>query len=256
MYMLICPTPNFASEVATNNSIQAAKKCTDTCLIRNHALFCCISVERFENLLDKAKILQFSNNSLIYGEGERANKFYYILKGNVKTYRTTQEGEEHLIDIVRTGQLLAEPEIFDDNNQYHSFAETIQATEVISFSIDIFRDLVQDDIHASHNLLVYFSKILKQKNYDLEILINCPARQRVLIYFRELVSEYLSDGKIKIKRLEIKLPMPKCQLAARLAMKPETLSRVLSELRSEGLIVVDRQKVVIEKLDLLIDYTS
>jgi CRP-like cAMP-binding protein len=256
MCMIICPILNFVGEKSLESCEKETIKCTDSCLVRNHAFFCCFSTELFESLISKAKFINVMSNSLVYREGERSNKFYYVLKGSVKTYRTTQDGDEHLIDIIRSGNILAESEIFDQGNQYHNFAEALKYTEMIGFSIDAFRELVANNTQSAHNLLMYFSKILKKKNYDLEVMINCPAKQRVLIYIRELVDENILTNQVKNKKIEINLTMPKCQLAARLAMKPETLSRVLSDLRQEGLIDVDRQRVVIENMSKLIDYTN
>ncbi|MCD8513385.1 MAG: Crp/Fnr family transcriptional regulator [Nitrincola sp.] len=189
--MTMCPSLSFVGEKASQVKNNRSVKCTDPCLIRKHALFCCLSEDRFDSLLNKAKLVDFPANSLIFSEGEPANKFYFILKGCVKTYRTTQEGDEHLIDIINAGHLIADSEIFDQNRNYHSFAETTRASQLLCFSSEIFRDLVHQDQNAAHNLLSYFSKVLKQKNYDLEVMINCPARERVLIYFRELAEEYL-----------------------------------------------------------------
>lgn len=224
--------------------------------VSKHELFCCLSTERFNSLLSKAKQVEFLPNTLIYCEGEPAKRFFFVLEGSVKIYRTTHEGDEHLIDIVRSGQLLADPEIFDLNHSYHNFAEALQTTKLISFSSDIFRELVHQDHQAAHNLLSYFSNALKKKNYDLEVMINCPARQRVLLYFRQLLNEYFVSNKKTSKNIELQLHMPKCQLAARLAMKPETLSRALTDLRNEGVINVVRQRVIIEKVNLLIEYTN
>lgn len=251
----MCPSLNFVGEKATLLKINQPMKCTDSCLIRQHALFCCLSEDRLDSLLQKAKIVDYPANAVIFCEGEPANKFYFILKGCVKAYRTTHEGDEHLIDIINSGELIGDSEIFDQHHYYHNITETTQATRLLCFSSDLFRELVHQDPKTANNLLSYFSKVLQQKNYDLEVIINCPARERVLIYFRELIEDHIKNMNIIPKQIEINLSMPKCQLAARLAMKPETLSRVLSELRNEGMIHVVRQKVVIKKVNLLIEYT-
>ncbi len=51
---------------------------------------------------------------------------------------------------------------------------------------------------------------------------------------------------------EVKLPLPKCLVASRLAMQPETFSRILAELKTNNLIRVDRSKLYIPDLARLI----
>lgn len=245
--MRICPTLDSVGSSQISDEPDE-KMCADTCIVKNHALFCCMAVESTQRLIRRAKNIHIPSHRLIYGEGDQADKFYLIVKGSVKLFRPTQEGGEHIIDIVRSGHLLAESEIFDQKKQYHYFAETLQSTHMIGFSSVIFRELISRDVNASRKLLAYFSESLKRKNYDLEVMINCPAKERLLIYFRQLLEDNHERG-LGVQPVEIKLPMPKCQLAARLAMKPETLSRILAELKQEGVIHVSSRKIRINNFD-------
>ncbi len=51
---------------------------------------------------------------------------------------------------------------------------------------------------------------------------------------------------------EVELPLPKCLVASRLAMQPETFSRILADLKSNGLIRVNRSKLFISDPQRLI----
>ncbi|EXJ09562.1 Crp/Fnr family transcriptional regulator [Nitrincola nitratireducens] len=245
--MRICPT---LDSVGNSQAFDGSDEqmCTNACMVKNHALFCCMAVEGAQRLIKRAKHIHIPSHRLIYREGDEADKFYLIVKGSVKLFRPTQEGGEHIIDIVRSGHLLAESEIFDQTHQYHYFAEALQTTQMIGFSTVIFREIISRDIDASRKLLAYFSDSLKRKNYDLEVMINCPAKKRLLIYFKQLLEDNYEKGG-GVQSVEIKLPMPKCQLAARLAMKPETLSRILAELKQKGIIHMSSRKILINNVE-------
>jgi CRP-like cAMP-binding protein len=72
------------------------------------------------------------------------------------------------------------------------------------------------------------------------------ARDRLIRYLVDLLPEGSEQGG------EVELPLPKCLVASRLAMQPETFSRILADLKSNGLVRVNRSRVFISDPSKLI----
>ncbi|WP_151702369.1 Crp/Fnr family transcriptional regulator [Nitrincola alkalilacustris] len=247
--MIFCPTQISAGkciEVEQPDQHQPGEqtKCRDNCLIRQHSLFCCLNDDSFTTLISQARSIRFAAHQMIYREGEAASRFYLLLEGCVKLFRPTADGSERVIDAIQSYHTLGETDIFCQTHCYSCFAETLQPSHVISFPAAAYRELVAEDKQSSEKLINYFAESLKRKNFDLEVMINCAARERVIIYVRQLLSDMNATTQLHNKAV-VHLPMAKCQVAARLAMKPETFSRILADLKLEGLLDVVRSNILI-----------
>ena len=55
---------------------------------------------------------------------------------------------------------------------------------------------------------------------------------------------------------EVELPLPKCLVASRLAMQPETFSRILADLKSSGLVRVNRSRLFISDPQRLVEISQ
>jgi len=71
-------------------------------------------------------------------------------------------------------------------------------------------------------------------------LTQADAMARLVSY----ILRQLPAGRAREPRV-VRLTIPKRWLAAQLAMTPETLSRLLARLREEGVINIDRQRLIV-----------
>ena len=59
------------------------------------------STDPVQILLEDRAVNTYKEKQVIYSEGNRPSRLYYILKGKVKTYKRNEEGKELVIDILK-----------------------------------------------------------------------------------------------------------------------------------------------------------
>jgi CRP-like cAMP-binding protein len=187
-----------------------------------------------------AKIKSFKKGTFLNAEPDNAY-LYYILKGHVKYFKETQDGQETVIDVLSTSHFLGENLCFNrDYKRHHT--QCINTVELMMWPIPTIRKL----LHADHQLSLNFleQKIQEQCRFEshIEGLTTHSAEQRVADLLLKLYNtkEGVVDSKAAVKaplstrrKIILKLPYGKSLMAARLNMRPETFTRVLQKVGAQ-----------------------
>ncbi len=208
-----------------------------------HPMFQMLDAADMDQLLLRSKTLVLRPRQLLVREAEPASRFFFLLEGSVKLFRLTHDGTEKILGAVPTNSCIGEACVFKEEPRYACYAESLELCKLLVLPSAQYRDLIIGRPEYSRAVLAYLAQGLHSKLQDLEVLTTQNARERVMDYLRALLPESAVDGTI------INLPMPKAMLASRLAMQPETLSRVLGGLRRDGILSVDRRRLMIEQID-------
>src|SRR5690606_32295378 len=80
--------------------------------VLGHPLFRDAPPEVARLLLRDAAVLHVEDGDVLFREGEDAIEYLYVLSGGIEVLRHTQDGQERVFHIFRSGQLLAETAMF------------------------------------------------------------------------------------------------------------------------------------------------
>jgi len=208
-------------------------------------------ISRKDGLAELRSIMQerssrlFKKNQVIHYEGDRVTGIYFILSGKVKTARLTQDGRELITGIYKADDYL-DINIVLSNDTYTDTAIALEESELSFLPAEQFDKLLfmYPDIGAKFIKLL--SKNINEKEERLMHIAYSSVRKRIAESILRLLEQHSDDGRnIKVTRYD---------LAAISGTAPETISRTLTDFRSEGLIekagstltVLDRGKL--EKL--------
>lgn len=198
-------------------------------IVRRVPLFAGLPREMLERLLAPARVENHPRGHLLFAQETPATHFFVILVGWVKIYRISPDGAESVVHVFTRGDSFAEAAIFA-GGQYPVSAATASATRLLSVPADPFLDILEREPAVARNMLAAMSRHLRQLVSRLEQLQSHSAPARLAEFLLSLVDE--ND-----RSADIRLPIDKGLLAARLGMQPETLSRALGRMRAEGLEV-------------------
>lgn len=207
--------------------------------IRGHALFNTFEAEDFDRISQQMRRVSLSNHELLYRQDSDAQHFYFVLSGRLRLYRLDFSGFERTLDSLNPGDCFAEVMIYAKPARYACYAESLKRSEVLMIPIQAYREIIRRRPDYAENALAHFASRAVSRFHDLEIMTVQNARDRLVRYLLDL----LPDG-VKLNG-EVELPLPKCLVASRLAMQPETFSRLLNDLKGSGLVRVNRNKLVI-----------
>ncbi|WP_200763965.1 Crp/Fnr family transcriptional regulator [Nitrosophilus alvini] len=186
-------------------------------------LFESLSEEDLEELTDFIVLRNYNAKDIIYYESEVKKQLYYLKSGLVKVYKVDRfENEIFLYNIESDNMITKISSLNEDSINCFGNIECIEDSEVLIINYEKFRYFC---IQKS-DILLKLVEIFAKRNAMLECLIS-----RELVY----------DGVAKvaftlINDLDIFNKLKKQEIAYRLNIQPETLSRILKKLSRRGLI--------------------
>jgi len=189
----------------------------------------------FADKIDSISSLVYKKKKeIVFLEAQRGKNLYFLLSGNIKLYKTNEEGKEAVIHFVEPGEFFAEIILFLEN-RYPVSAIAIKNSYLLSIdSVKLFK-LVEQSPDFAMKLIGVFAQRL---NYMANIIKNLS-----IMDTKEKFLNYLDT--IKNKDNTATLNIPKQEIALLLGIKPETFSRVLRQLSDEGAIEIDGRNIKI-----------
>jgi CRP-like cAMP-binding protein len=166
----------------------------------------------------------------------------------VKLFRLSPEGDEKIIEVMRPGETFAEAVMFmGTKGHYPVNAESVGESRIFAFEQKTFLNLLRESSDASFGLLASMSRRLHMLVNQIESLTLQNATYRLVAYLLEQIPRNVKTSP------EVQLTTPKAVIASRLAIQPETLSRILAKLRQGGLIEVHGNHITVRDVQALRD---
>lgn len=200
--------------------------------IRAHHLFAGLSPPQLQRVMSSASVLTAESGQLLFDRGQPARHFYIVLEGQVNLVLYSKAGEEKIVDILVTGQSFAEAVMFMSGPMYPVSAVAADTSRIARFSSDDYVGLLRESPDTCLRMLGHLSQRLHMRIREIEYLTLDSATHR-LVRMLEARVPAGGDGPH-----EITLQESRQEIASRLSMKPETLSRILRTLADAGVIVV------------------
>ncbi|MCR4346646.1 MAG: Crp/Fnr family transcriptional regulator [Sulfuricaulis sp.] len=214
--------------------------------LRRAYLFADMSEPHLQSLVNGMQDIHLDAGKTLFRQGQAAERFYFLREGLVKLFRMSPEGDEKIIEIMRPGETFAEAVMFMGNQgRYPVNAEAINESRVYAFEQKVFLNLLRESNEATFGLLGSMSRRLHMLVNQIESLTLQNATYRLVAYLLEQIPRDVKTSP------EVQLTTPKGVIASRLAIQPETLSRILAKLRQGGLIEVHGNHITIRDVQAL-----
>ena len=214
--------------------------------LRRTYLFAGMSDEHLQVLLRDARHLHLPAGGGLFSHGAPAEYFYFVHDGLIKLFRLSREGDEKIIELLRPGETFAEAVAFMGNQaRYPVSAEAVSESHLLAFSQKTFLDLLRASPEACFGMLSSMSRRLHMLVNQIDSLTLQNATYRLVAYLLEQVPSGVQVSP------DIQLTTPKSVIASRLAIQPETLSRILARLRQGGLIDVEGPHITVRDVEAL-----
>lgn len=178
---------------------------------------------------------------VIFGESGPAKNFAIIISGVVKMLNTRPDGRHQIVGLQFPSEFVGRPYAEHSN----LIAEAATDLELCCFSGRVFEDLLL----AHHDLE---SALLQQVLRDLDgarewmFLLGRKSAQERISHFLLMIAERMqraakdkgSAGQSRTQRL----PLSRSEIADCLGLRIETVSRQLTQLKSDGVIATGRKR--------------
>jgi len=171
----------------------------------------------------------------LFRQDQPADGFYLVLDGKVKVYKLSPDGRQQILHVFGPGQAFAEAAMFAGGS-FPAFAEALAESRIAFFPRDRFLKELAANPALATGLIVSLARLC----HDLAGLVE----QLALSDVAGRLARYLTDlarrrGVALEKGGEVRLDLPKGELARHLGTAPETLSRALGRLAQMDCVAVE-----------------
>jgi len=188
-----------------------------------------------KDLCKDKKVKNLKKKSELFTEGDTPMNIYFIKSGSIKVYQSNPDGKELITGIYNANDFFGFEPILEGDN-YHESAVAMQDSEIINIPKADFLTLLQTNVDVSKGFISLLSKKVAAKEKQLLNLAYNSVRQRTaeaLLKVRDLKD---SKDNIQISRED---------LAKIVGTASESVIRVLSDFKDEGIIEIEGGKIKI-----------
>ncbi len=198
----------------------------------HHHLFAHLDAQQRARIAATQRVHVLERDQLLFQHGQPAQRFFFLKEGCIKLYRLSPQGQEKIIEIMTPGCSFAEAVMFMEGRCYPVHAGAMEPSVVLSYDNAAFLQILRESPKTCFRLLAIMSQRLHARLNEIDSLCLHNATHRVVCYLLEQFSQP-----------QVHLSISKGALASRLAIQRETLSRILSRLKEQGLIDVRGQDI-------------
>jgi CRP-like cAMP-binding protein len=164
-------------------------------------------------------------------QGDPAEHLYVVVSGQIRLFLPLSTGTERIVTLMAQGEGFGEACILTDSAFPYSVA-ACRDSHILAVHRQAYLREMNGSAEMKGSSLQLLARRLLFTLRDMEICAQPSSLQRVV---RFLISQQADET---IDQFEIRLPGRKRDIAAKLALSQETLSRMLTHLGQQGLIEV------------------
>ena len=172
---------------------------------------------------------------MLFWEGETGHSMYLMAQGTVQVFKTSAEGKEVVIKLLRAGELFGEVVLFEQE-RFPASACALSPSQVFLLPKRQFNLLLDEEGFRRE----FLGMLLAKQRYLAEQIFRLSAldvEQRFFHFLREQYGE----------REEYAIDVSKRDVAAAIDALPETLSRLLLKLKEEGAVQWEGESLRVRK---------
>jgi len=198
-----------------------------------------------KDLSAERKLKTYQKKSDLFREGDMGQWLYFINQGQVKTYKTSEDGKELVTGMSGSGDFLGYMALLDDKRKHSETATALEETEVSLIPPDDFFRLLYGNREVAGKFIRMLSHHLVEREEQLLRIAYHSVRQRVAAVLLRLAETQVESEEHPV------ITLTQRDLAGLAGTVKETVTRTLADFKDEELINIDRMKItVLDKVRL------
>ncbi|RDE18927.1 hypothetical protein DV711_15055 [Motiliproteus coralliicola] len=182
----------------------------------------------------------FQAGDTIYRQSDPFRSIYSIQSGCVKAETVTVDGRASVVGFFHPGDLAGLDGI--GSKTYPTDLIALETTWICEIPYKELLDLCGHSPKLQSRFIERMGMTIQQHEQDWKVLRSDPAEIRVMRFLYQLHERNRRNGSTSPR---VKLPMAKQDLASYLSLTPESLSRVLTRMQTDGYILKESQRVLV-----------
>ncbi|MGC9324211.1 MAG: Crp/Fnr family transcriptional regulator [Desulfomonilia bacterium] len=193
-------------------------------LIRKSDLFRGMNDELLDRLVSRGRVIQFLQGELLFTEGQEGTAFFLMIEGDVRLFKTSPDGQEISLKLVKAGEIFAEVILFEIPT-YPVSAVALSTGRAFSIEREFFLGLLDEKEFRNE----FIANLMQKQRYLAERILYLTSYDVEERFFRFLIERYGQGGRYTVD-------MAKKDIASAIGTIPETFSRMIQRLKTAGVL--------------------
>jgi DNA-binding response OmpR family regulator len=177
----------------------------------------------------------YKKKTEIFAEGDSPSYVYLVKSGNIKVYKSHPDGKELITNLYKANDFFGFESILE-NSLYKESAAAMEDSELVAIPKQDFLTLLHGSADVSNTFISLLCQKVKEKESQLLNLAYNSVRQRTAEALLKVFNLKDHDQKLSVSRDD---------LAKMVGTASESVIRVLSDFKDEGLIDIESGKIKI-----------
>lgn len=207
--------------------------------LRTFAMFNGLPENELQAIARLAMMRRVARNSSIVRAGEHTDFVYLVLAGSLKVLVTDEEGREVIFGMLGPGELFGEMAVLDDHPRSATVI-AVSASQLVVIGKGDFKRLLQERFELSQYIIRNLTQRLRKADRKIETLALMDVYGRVARLLLDM-AENVNGEQVVTRKIT------KVDIAKMIGATREMVSRVMNDLRREGLIEPGAHGIVLHE---------
>ena len=208
--------------------------------LKNIPYFAGLNVSELESIKKLIVEKKAGRGEMLTLEGERVSALNFVVFGVLKAFKTSAEGKEQILTIIRPGEIFNDVAVFDDGPSPVSI-QTLGAVALCEIRKSDLEAILNEYPQVARNVI----NVLAGRVRHLVSLVEDLSFRNVIGRVAKILLENAGDGASTGARLTQQ------EMAAIAGTAREVVGRSLKALEDNGAIRLDRHRIVIHNKEAL-----
>lgn len=192
------------------------------------------------------KTRTYEKGEIIFSEGSPGEAFYFLYSGRVKASKLFPGGQEIIICTLGTGDIFAEVTLLKKDQPYPVTATALAKSEVgFIFNKDL-EELLKNNSNMALELIRLQNEKLLEAHYRIRNMGYTDVSARVISILKTMSDNF---GKKTEEGIVINFELSRQDLANIAGTTRETVSRIISGLKNQGIIGFQGKRIIIKSIE-------
>jgi DNA-binding response OmpR family regulator len=189
--------------------------------------------QSLESFTADRNVNTYRKKQLIYSEGNRPSRLYYVRKGKVITCKSNEDGKELVVGLYNEGDFLGHIALLE-GTVYKETAKAIEDAELALIPKEDFEELMNSNLNIARKFITMLAKNVTEQEERLLKLAYNSLRKKV------------ADALITLhKKYQSTIDIGRENLASIAGTATESMIRTLGDFKNEKLIDIKDGSIVI-----------
>ncbi|HEC43345.1 MAG TPA: Crp/Fnr family transcriptional regulator [Bacteroides sp.] len=211
-------------------------------------LFSIFCPHKFADFKEEHQFKNYKKGEFIYFTDDPSNSIYLLVEGKVKILYYTDEGSEVIKSVLTSGDVFGELSILGEEKR-KDFAIVVQDnTSICQLTIDQMQELMKKNLNFALKINKLIGLRIRKLERRVDSLVFKDVRTRMLEFIREFAEE---KGEEKGESYQINHFLTHKDMADLIGTTRQTVTTLLNEMKSEGLIDFGRRSIYVPNIKAL-----